>query len=131
LLILNRTLDLNEDGEPDPDADGYPSSEGYNDDWFHLSFVARFPGRQTTSADHQILFGSLPELLKHQHEQHSGLSSSLLKLKDPKPKYRFSLPLEVAATVSDLLEMGGLELDETTAEVSDTDEMMKGMALQW
>jgi len=131
LLILDRTLDLDEDEELDPDADAYTSSEGYDDDWFNLvsSFLCcDIPGCQTTSEEHQTFFGSLPELLKHQHELHSGFTLNL-KLKDPKPKNRFSLPLEVAAAVSDILEMG--ELDETSAEVSDVDEMMKGMALQW
>jgi len=132
LLILNCTVDLDEDEELDPDADNYPSSTGkYDDDWFNLVssfFCCDIPGCQTTSEEHQTFFGSLPELLKHQHEQHSGLALNF-KVKDPKPKNRFSLPLEVAAAVSDLLEMG--ELDETTAEGSDIDEMMKGKALQW
>jgi len=131
LLILQRTLDLDEDEELDPDADAYTSAEGYNDDWFNLvsSFLCcDIPGCQTTTEEHQVFFGSLPDLINHQHEQHSGLAL-ILKLKDPKPKNRFALPLEVAAAVSDLLEMGGL--DETSAEASDVEELMKGMALQW
>jgi len=138
-LVLHRTLDLDEGETLSDDPEQY-SEYLDDDDWFNLvsSFVCcDIASCQTLSENHQVFFGSLEDLMKHQHDVHSDLApklsvttSSNKNKKNSKTQLRFSLPLPLAAAISDILELAGL--DETKATEEDVDRLFtSGPTLQW
>jgi hypothetical protein len=133
-LVLSRTLDLEEDEQLSEDPAAY-SVYLEDEDWYDLvqSFVCcDITGCQTVSKDKKVFFGSIYDLVKHQHEAHSDLAPKFKLKKDSSSaiQTRFSLPLSVAAAVSDLLSLG--ELDEASAKENDVDGIIKdGTLLQW
>jgi hypothetical protein len=137
-LVLERTLDLDE-GETFSDDPEQYSEYLEDDDWFNLvsSFVCcDIASCQTLSENHQVFFGSLEDLMKHQHDVHSDLAPKLSvttsnkKKKNLRTQLRFSLPLPLAAAISDILELAGL--DETNATGEDVDRVFTGgTTLQW
>ncbi|GAA5973220.1 hypothetical protein JCM11641_006330 [Rhodosporidiobolus odoratus] len=74
-------------------------------------------------------FGSLSALLEHQHAQHADFEHRTSKEKKSSLHFHFSLPAEVACTVTALLQLGGLS--EETATIEDLDELDKKANWTW
>ncbi|GAA5950511.1 hypothetical protein JCM3765_000512 [Sporobolomyces pararoseus] len=139
-LVLSSTLDF-EDGEQlDDDPEQYtPYLE--DDDWFKCvqSLVCcDIPNCQSLSTNRRIFFGSIDDLMVHQHEVHSDLTPKFTPSKKSNfLRLRFSLPLPVACAITDLLELGGFEKpeeedrwDTTEEEINELFEGEKTL-LQW
>ncbi|BGO94319.1 hypothetical protein NBRC10512_002768 [Rhodotorula toruloides] len=135
--ILGCTLDIPQDEELSSDQDAY---DAYDDGFFDLltsALVCSIKPCVCSAEKRPTFFGSLPDLLDHQHEIHGDLKPSMTELYTKKaltkqPKFRFSLPLEVANAVVALCEL--CELDEETATPGDVDEFFEDdetARLQW
>lgn len=135
--ILSCTLDIRQDEELSSDQDAY---ESYDDGFLDLltsALVCSIKPCACAAKARPTFFGSLPDLLAHQHDVHGDLKPSMAELYPKKAssirvKYRFSLPLEVANAVVALCEL--CELDEETATPGDVDEFFEDDAtarLQW
>ncbi|BGP10497.1 hypothetical protein JCM10049v2_006387 [Rhodotorula toruloides] len=135
--ILGCTLDIPQDEELSSDQDAY---DAYDDGFFDLltsALVCSIKPCACSAQNRPTFFGSLPDLLDHQHEIHGELKPSMTELYTKKasakqPKFRFSLPLEVANAVVALCEL--CELDEETATPGDVDEFFEDdetARLQW
>ncbi|BGP34490.1 hypothetical protein JCM10296v2_006311 [Rhodotorula toruloides] len=135
--ILVCTLDIPQDEELSSDQDAY---DAYDDGFFDLltsALVCSIKPCVCSAENRPTFFGSLPDLLNHQHEVHGDLKPSMTQLYTKKaltkqPKFRFSLPLEVANAVVALCEL--CELDEETATPGDVDEFFEDdetARLQW
>lgn len=135
--ILGCTLDIPHDEELSSDQDAY---DAYDDGFFDLltsALVCAIKPCACSAQNRPTFFGSLPDLLDHQHEIHGELKPSMTELYSKKasakqPKFRFSLPLEVANAVVALCEL--CELDEETATPGDVDEFFEDdetARLQW
>jgi hypothetical protein len=85
---------------------------------------------KATLNDRQGSFGTLVDVLKHLHADHNEVMSMLEKTKwRMAPQFHLSLPLEVACTVSALLDVH--DLDPTTATKVDLVTASKGSWYQW
>ncbi|BGP72906.1 F-box domain, cyclin-like domain containing protein [Rhodotorula toruloides] len=135
--ILGCTLDIPQDEELSSDQDAY---DAYDDGFFDLltsALVCSIKPCVCSAENRATFFGSLPDLLDHQHEVHHDLKSSMTELYSKKAssshaEFRFSLPLEVANAVVALCEL--CELDEETATPGDVDEFFEDdetARLQW
>ncbi|GAA5916061.1 hypothetical protein JCM8208_006347 [Rhodotorula glutinis] len=146
-LVLSNTLDLPDDEELDSDADAY---DQYDDEFLKLltsgllcavddcrhAAIGRknqpghVPARPT-------FFGSLSDVLLHQHEAHDYLLPSSHELAragahaDSEPHFRIALPLEVSHAVVAMCDAAGL--DDEVAEPDDLDEVLEGEGgwVQW
>ncbi|GAA5928454.1 hypothetical protein JCM3775_000615 [Rhodotorula graminis] len=142
-LVLSNTLDLPDDEELDSDADAY---DQYDDDFLKLLMSSvmcavddcRHPaiGRKNTPdfvPARPTFFGSLWDVLFHQHEAHDYLlpSSCDLNHADGEPHFRIALPLEVSNAVVAMCDAAGL--DDEVAEPADLDEVLdgEGVWVQW
>ncbi|BGP00454.1 hypothetical protein NBRC10513v2_006255 [Rhodotorula toruloides] len=85
---------------------------------------------EPTLKDRQGSFGSLVDVLKHLHADHNkgGYVSAKHKWKKA-PQYHLALPLEIACTVSALLDVH--DLDPATAAKEDLVTASKGSWYQW
>lgn len=117
--------DIPETEELAVDADEYAP---WDDEFFETvqaSFMCDIHGcyraKQGREEARPTFFGSLPNLLQHQHEVHGDLKLPAAVYDDPNsaPAFRFSLPLEIANSVIAICEEAGL--DETTATPADID----------
>ncbi|BGP26833.1 F-box domain, cyclin-like domain containing protein [Rhodotorula toruloides] len=135
--ILSCTLDIPQDEELSSDQDAY---EAYDDGFLDLltsALVCSIKPCACSAKNRPTFFGSLPDLLAHQHEVHGELKPNMTELYPKKAsstgsKFRFSLPLEIANAVVALCEL--CELDEEIATPGDVDHFFEddtAARLQW
>lgn len=145
-LVLSNTLDLPEDEELDSDADAY---DQYDGDFLKLLASSVFcavedcrhaaVGRKGTPdyvPARPTFFGSLLDVLHHQHERHDYLLPSAHELAhaadaNAEPHFRIALPLEASNAVLAMCEAA--ELDDEVTEPEDLDEVLEGEGgwVQW
>ncbi|GAA5867625.1 hypothetical protein JCM3774_001534 [Rhodotorula dairenensis] len=123
--VFLATCDIPENEELAADVDEYAA---WTDDFFEpvqAAFMCDIKGCYRAKCGQEegrpTFFGSLPDLLRHQHRAHGDLELSAAAYTDPgsAPAYRFSLPLEVAHSVVAICECIGM--DEATATPADID----------
>ncbi|TNY20442.1 hypothetical protein DMC30DRAFT_253860 [Rhodotorula diobovata] len=145
-LVLSNTLDIADNEELDTDADAYDADE-YDDDFLALlssHVLCSIEGCYRTAKGHKgspdyepaqhTYFGSLVDVLCHQHEAHDSLEPSAKDLARPvdrEPRYRVALPLEVFCTVVAMCELAGLDDEKATAEDLDDVLAAEGAFVQW
>ena len=117
--------DIPGDEELAVDADEYAP---WDDDFFETAQAAFmcdihgcYRAKHGQEEARPTFFGSLPDLLQHQHELHGDFKLPAAVYEDPKsaPAFRFSLPLEIANSVIAICQEVGL--DEATATPADID----------
>ena len=132
-MILGATTDIDEK-ELDGDADDF-GPENFDDDWlkFPTSFlVCPLPGcrikrryrynyarREYVKTGRGLFFGSLFDLLHHQHEHHSNFSVSDRERERRQKENivgHFTLEPEIVSALSAVISVGGLDDDSATAE---------------
>lgn len=120
-----RDCDIPENEELAVDADEYAP---WDDDFFETAQAAFmcdsqgcYRAKHGQEEARPTFFGSLPDLLQHQHELHGDLKLPAAVYEDPQSAsgFRFSLPLEIANSVVAICQEVGL--DETTATPADID----------
>lgn len=117
--------EIPENEELAADVDEYAA---WSDDFFEpvqAAFMCDIKGcyraKRSRDEGRPTFFGSLPDLLRHQHEVHGDLELSATAYADTEsaPAYRFSLPLELASSVVAVCDCIGL--DEATATPAEID----------
>ncbi|GAA5820558.1 hypothetical protein JCM11491_001623, partial [Sporobolomyces phaffii] len=123
-LVLTRTLTL----EPDEELSDDPRAfDPFVDDATWLDELVQSCVCCDVRACRPGSFGSLSDVLAHQHAAHSDLAPDFRESRQP--PIRFALPVAVASAVSDLVGLAGLEAD--SARVRDVDAQLDGLAVQW
>ncbi|GAA5953557.1 hypothetical protein JCM8115_004089 [Rhodotorula mucilaginosa] len=123
--VFVATADIPENEELAVDADEYAP---WDDDFFETvqaAFMCDIHGcyraKHGKEDARPTFFGSLPDLLQHQHAVHADLKLPAAVYDDPNsaPAFRFSLPLEIANSVIAICQEIGL--DEAAATPADID----------
>lgn len=123
--VFVATADIPENEELAVDADEYAP---WDDDFFETAQAAFmcdihgcYRAKHGQEAARPTFFGSLPDLLQHQHAVHAGFKLPAAVYDDPNsaPTFRFSLPLEIANSVIAICQEIGL--DEAAATPADID----------
>lgn len=127
--VFLATADIPENEELAVDADEYAP---WHDDFFETAQAAFmcdihgcYRAKHGQEEARPTFFGSLPDLLQHQHELHGDLKLPAAVYEDPNsaPTFRFSLPLEIANSVIAVCRAVGL--DEATATPADIDRKLE------
>ncbi|BGP34452.1 hypothetical protein JCM10296v2_006272 [Rhodotorula toruloides] len=101
---------------------------GFWDFWGHGYNVERRPRRTYERREDAI--GTLIAVLEHQHADHnSGAHLTKASQFSAEPRFRITLPLEVACAISALIELGNLDYESATK--SDLDELNKEHFFEW
>ncbi|GAA5985180.1 hypothetical protein JCM10908_002557 [Rhodotorula pacifica] len=123
--IFLATYDIPENEELATDADDYAL---WGDDYFDYlpsAFMCDISGcyrsERRDDGGRPTFFGSLPDLLQHQHQVHGELDLPVATYTDIRsaPLFRFSLPLEIANAVVAICQL--LRLEETSTTEADID----------